>query len=499
MSLSAGEQYLLELINRARLDPAAEAARYNVDLNDGLTAGTIGTNALQVLSPNGQLESAAGTHSSWMLQYNTFSHSGDLGSNAGDRIEDNDYTLQGSWGWRENLAWFGSTGNIDLESAIEQHHEGLYNSESHRTNTFAADMREIGIGQEAGKFTYNGTTYNSSMLTENFAKSGTKVFVTGVAFRDKDGDEFYSIGEGRDDVWIEADRTRVTTADAGGYGISVDANAAVAVKVGIEGRTFAKLEIDLTEGNAKVDLMNSDDGDRWLLLSASSKLGSGITNARLLGVGDLNLTGSYADNTLSGNKGDNLIRGHRGDDLIWGNGGDDELLGNGGVDILYGGKGNDYIQGGGGDDILQGNKGDDSLRGGGQRDFLKGNQGDDRLWGGNGNDKLWGGTGHDTLTGGRGNDRLEGQAGNDRLIGGEGKDVFVFVEGRDRISDFEDNGDTIYIREELGVGGSLSFSDLIDTGKIRNGNAIFDFGDNNVLTIEGIENLNILINDMVII
>ena len=36
MTLSAAEQYLLELINRARLNPAAEAARYGIDLNAGL-------------------------------------------------------------------------------------------------------------------------------------------------------------------------------------------------------------------------------------------------------------------------------------------------------------------------------------------------------------------------------------------------------------------------------------------------------------------------------
>ena len=32
MSLSAAEQYMLELINRARLDPIAEAQRYNLAL-----------------------------------------------------------------------------------------------------------------------------------------------------------------------------------------------------------------------------------------------------------------------------------------------------------------------------------------------------------------------------------------------------------------------------------------------------------------------------------
>ena len=41
MPATALEQMLLELINRARLDPAAEAARFGIDLNEGLAPGTI--------------------------------------------------------------------------------------------------------------------------------------------------------------------------------------------------------------------------------------------------------------------------------------------------------------------------------------------------------------------------------------------------------------------------------------------------------------------------
>ena len=39
------EQYMLELINRARANPAAEAATYGIDLNEGLSAGTISSAA----------------------------------------------------------------------------------------------------------------------------------------------------------------------------------------------------------------------------------------------------------------------------------------------------------------------------------------------------------------------------------------------------------------------------------------------------------------------
>lgn len=42
---TALEQYVLELVNRARADPAAEAARLGIDLNQGLGAGQITTAA----------------------------------------------------------------------------------------------------------------------------------------------------------------------------------------------------------------------------------------------------------------------------------------------------------------------------------------------------------------------------------------------------------------------------------------------------------------------
>src|SRR5690606_7215968 len=116
MALTAPEQYMLELINRARLDPLAEAARYGIDLNKGLAAGTLNGEARQVLAPDTNLERAAQAHSEWMLQTDDFSHTGAGGSNAGARIAQAGYT--GMRSWAENLSWRGTTGRLDLEAAI---------------------------------------------------------------------------------------------------------------------------------------------------------------------------------------------------------------------------------------------------------------------------------------------------------------------------------------------------------------------------------------------
>ena len=141
MPLSATEQYFLELINRGRLDPLAEAERYGVALNDGLTPGQISENPLQVLAYDATLSVAAEGHSAWMLVSDTFSHTGRDGSTAGERMQDAGYVFTGTWSWRENLAWVGTTGTIDIASAIANHHEGLYLSSGHRANTFACNVR----------------------------------------------------------------------------------------------------------------------------------------------------------------------------------------------------------------------------------------------------------------------------------------------------------------------------------------------------------------------
>ena len=59
INLTDQEQLLLELINRARTFPLAEAAYYGIDLNEGLAPGTISNSAKQPLAPNASLLQSA--------------------------------------------------------------------------------------------------------------------------------------------------------------------------------------------------------------------------------------------------------------------------------------------------------------------------------------------------------------------------------------------------------------------------------------------------------
>lgn len=339
--LTAAEQYLIELTNRARLDPLGEAERIGIDLNEGLSPGTLGTHARQVLAPNELLAAAAEGHSAWMLASDTFSHTGENGSTARQRIEAAGYQLSPPWSIGENLAWAGiSPGPVNLDSSIDVHHTGLFISPGHRTNILRDVFREIGVGQVEGAFTAdNGITYAASMVTTKFAYAGSTVFLTGVAYVDSDGDGFYSIGEGRAGVTFSAQGTSTLTAAAGGYVVGLVAATEVTVTISWD-EMQASAIVDASGGNVKLDIV---DGAR-LLASSHLRLLAGASEAQLLGVADLTLVGNDAGNLLIGNSGNNIILGGAGDDVLVGGLGDDVLDGGGGHNTaVFAGNRDDYL------------------------------------------------------------------------------------------------------------------------------------------------------------
>ena len=335
MAFSAAEVYLLELINRGRLDPAAEAARFGISLNAGLAAGTISTAAKQVLAPNAQLEKAAIGHSKWMIASDIFSHTGKGGSQPSDRAAAAGYT--GAVG--ENIAWVGTTGSISINaSTVNTHYRGLFLSEGHRVNTMNASYNEIGLAEELGAFTQSGRTYNSAMLTEVFGIRAGGVFLTGVAYNDRNGNNFYDIGEGRGSVTFTAQGKSATAASTGLYALRLNTDASQDITGTVGSRAFS-VELDMASENAKLDVV----GGNTFFTSTDIVLKTGIHNARLLGVADLDATGNANANQLMGNKGDNGLSGMDGNDRLFGGQGFDTLTGGAGDDVLGGGSAADVF------------------------------------------------------------------------------------------------------------------------------------------------------------
>ncbi|SLN44159.1 Cysteine-rich secretory protein family protein [Roseovarius albus] len=113
---------------------------------------------------NGDLNEASEDHSDWMLDKDEFSHTGEGGSSAGDRIVSAGYVLEGNWTWGENIGWQSERGAPGLEDDVRDIHESLMNSPGHRANILNPDYEEIGIGIERGDF----RGFDGVMITQNF-------------------------------------------------------------------------------------------------------------------------------------------------------------------------------------------------------------------------------------------------------------------------------------------------------------------------------------------
>ncbi|EIM25968.1 CAP domain-containing protein [Microvirga lotononidis] len=334
---SAYEQFMLELVNRERAQTGAQPLAFNGNLND-----------------------SADSHSSWMIATDTFSHTGSGGSTSTDRMVQAGYAFSGSWASGENIAWASTRAPDGLQDEVELLHANLMNSPGHKANILNGTFSEIGIGFDTGAY----QSWDSAFVTQNFAKSGSAVFLTGVGMADKDGDHFYDIGEGLGGLTVTAVSSTgaqysTTTQDAGGYSLAL---AAGTYSVTFSGGGYAPVTRQVTIGssNVKLDLVDPAQG------------------------------APAVSSTITGNAGRNTLKGTAEADTIKGLGGNDKIYGNGGNDKLYGGAGNDA---------------------------LTGNAGDDRLYGNGGNDTLTGGSGNDILTGGAGADtfRFSGNWGADTI------------------------------------------------------------------------------------
>jgi Ca2+-binding RTX toxin-like protein len=516
--LSAYEQYMLELINRARLDPSAEAARYGIGLNDGLSSGQISTASKQPLAANQFLNDAADSHSSWMLSSGTFSHTGANGSSPDTRMKNAGYVFSGSWSWGENISWRGTTGTLNLKSAIESEQEGLFKSSGHRVNMLNDKFQEVGIGVQTGKF----QGYNAAMATQDYARSGTGQFLTGVAFKDANGDRFYTPGEGLSGVSIAArlvgasTSTTTSTATAGGYQTKL---AAGTYDVTLSGGGIASpLGLRLAVGaiNVKLDLIALDT----VACSASVIMGDNLKGLMLLGTGNLSGTGNALANSIFGNAGANTLDGGAGADWFAGGKGNDvfvckagqlngdwitDFTGNGsqaGDSLQFVGfSTNAVLQHVSGDTWrivdgshvetfrvtgaiatsdysfvnstaapssapMMGTSGNDTMNGTSGADVMSGDAGNDTISGNSGNDMIYGGAGRDKINGGNGQDTLIGGPAGDTLTGGAGADSFVIrsmSERSDTVTDFSKSaGDKLVLTDlfnDIGYHGTNPIAD----------------------------------------
>lgn len=240
------ETYLVELINRARLNPTVEATLQGIALTEGLTAGAIASTPKQPVAINTFLTNAASLHAEFMRVFGQVTLVGANGSLPRDRVLAAGYVFTGgttSSGSAEDVAALPGAGAAAAatQAELDLIHRALFvdantTNRINRVNMMAENWTEVGAGVRTGQFGPNtnpnpggppgpGTQASAVVATEDFAFSSGNAngdnFLTGVAFNDADGDNFYDIGEGVGNITITArrlgdNRVFTTTAFASG-------------------------------------------------------------------------------------------------------------------------------------------------------------------------------------------------------------------------------------------------------------------------------------------
>lgn len=258
---TAAEQAHLEAINRARLDPAAEAALLGINLFEGVPPGDISGLPVQPLVLNSKLIQAARLHSKDMIDQDYFAHNSLSGKTPFNRINDAGYQYSYAG---ENLALIGSPGPMDEVTTVLELHDNLfidknYPGRGHRVNILNENFKEVGLGVAFGD--YQG--YNTYMITCDFgtALQFSGSFILGVVYDDKDNDNFYDAGEGIGNVSIQLTNTgdATVTASQGGFGIPVFAGT-YSVKATLSDGSTAQKQVTIGSENKKIDFLQSDFG-----------------------------------------------------------------------------------------------------------------------------------------------------------------------------------------------------------------------------------------------
>jgi uncharacterized protein YkwD len=269
---TADEQFMLELINRARANPAAEGLRlqattdpnivsayqyFQVDLGK-LVAEFAGYPPRPPLAFNANLITAARGHSRDMAEHDFQGHTGSSGSSFTDRI-----AIAGYSGWNaiaENVYAYSDS--------VPHGHAGFVvdwgvPSLGHRRNIMnfsAADpvYTEIGIG--IVHETSGTTAVGPLVVTEDFGRRSGQYFVVGVVYQDTDHDGFYSVGEGIAGVTVSTSQGNYAyTSGSGGYAVPL-ATISGSITVRAEGAALGapqEYSVTLAGTNVKVDFVAS--------------------------------------------------------------------------------------------------------------------------------------------------------------------------------------------------------------------------------------------------
>jgi hypothetical protein len=240
------EQLFLELINRARANPLVEGTLL-ANTNDpfvvqNYTYWGVNLIAMQAqfaiippappLAMNAQLTDAARRHSLDMFNNAYQGHIGTDGTDPGARIRDAGYAYR----------TYGENVFANAESVFHGHdafevdfgpgENGMQNPPGHRESIHTNLFMEVGIGVTLGNNDNSTNQVGPLVVTQDFGTTApAPPFVTGVAYYDLNGNNFYDIGEGIGGltVTINGAKFQGITARSGGYAVPMPSNGTYTV------------------------------------------------------------------------------------------------------------------------------------------------------------------------------------------------------------------------------------------------------------------------------
>lgn len=266
---TADEQYTLEMINRARANPAAEGGRLATTTDPAITGNytyyQIDTAALRrdfatytarpPLAFNAKLLASARRHTNDMAANNFQSHKGSDNSLFDKRIKDagyNGFTWIGEniFAYAQNL-WHGLAGFlVDWGNPELGHRHNLLNFGA--TDSLAT---EIGIAIKIIPLPQPGNV-GPYVITHNLGNVGKRL-VTGVVYNDLNGNNFYDQGEGIPNITImpSAGTYYAITSASGGYAIPMTgvSGTVTIVASGAGLPTPISKELEIAGPNIKLD------------------------------------------------------------------------------------------------------------------------------------------------------------------------------------------------------------------------------------------------------
>ena len=236
---TAQEQYMLELVNQARMNPQAAAAEYTTNLTPDVQATlnyyNVNLSAVQQaianspakppLAWNPSLASAAQSHTQDMVNNQYQSHTGSDGSTADQRMQQAGYTGASSTG--ENAFAYATSVDEAMQAFLIDW--GVSDS-GHRRNLLQANVPASGAFKDTGIGI--ASTSNSKVgpmvITQDFGtQPNTPAQLVGVVYSDPNNTGMYQLNSGQGNVQIDATNlstgqtTSVQTWATGGYQLAL--------------------------------------------------------------------------------------------------------------------------------------------------------------------------------------------------------------------------------------------------------------------------------------